>query len=108
MKILLKTLVRIGCAMTPAMLAGSAALAAGTEADFKQAYATAEAAEKEAGILRNRWIATEAALADARSAADKNDFDRAISAAKEAEALAKASTFQATHEKEAWKDLEIR
>jgi hypothetical protein len=58
--------------------------------------------------LRNQWLATEAALADARKAADKNDFDRAISAAKEAEALAKASIFQATSEKELWKDLEIR
>ena len=48
------------------------------------------------------------ALADARKAAEKNDFDRAITAAKEAEALAKASIFQATSKKEAWKNLEIR
>ena len=40
--------------------------------------------------------------------ADGGDFDGAISAAKEAEALAKASIFQATSEKERWKDLEIR
>jgi hypothetical protein len=85
-----------------------AAHAANTEADFKQAYAAAEAAEREAGILRNRWLATEAALADARKAADKSDFERALSAAKQAEALAKASVFQATSEKEAWKNLEIR
>jgi hypothetical protein len=85
-----------------------AARAAGTETDFRQAYASAEATEKQAGILRNQWLATEAALADARKAADKGDFDRAISAAKEAEALAKASIFQATSEKELWKDLEIR
>ncbi len=86
----------------------SAAFAANTEADFKQAYAAAEAAEKDAGRARNQWLATEAALADARKAAEKNDFDRAITAAKEAEALAKASIFQATSEKEAWKNLEIR
>ncbi|MFK4694712.1 hypothetical protein ABIF42_000306 [Bradyrhizobium diazoefficiens] len=36
------------------------------------------------------------------------DFDRALAAAKEAEALAKASIFQATSEKEAWKAMEIR
>jgi hypothetical protein len=88
--------------------AGSAARAASTEADFRQAYAAAEATEKQAGILRNQWLATETALADARKAADNNDFDRAISAAKEAEALAKASIFQVTSEKELWKDLEIR
>jgi hypothetical protein len=86
----------------------SAAFAANTEADFKAAYAAADAAEKEAGRLRNQWLATEAALADARKAAEKSDFDYAVAAAKEAEALAKASIFQATSEKQAWKKLEIR
>jgi len=85
-----------------------AARAAGSETDFKAAYAAAEAAEKEAGRLRNQWTVTEAALADAKKAADKGNFDQAISSAKEAEALAKASIFQATGEKEAWKNLEIR
>lgn len=88
--------------------AGSAAPAAASEAEFKQTYAAADAAEKEAGAMRNQWLATEAALADARKAAEKNDFDHALAAAKEAEALAKASIFQATSEKEAWKNLEIR
>jgi hypothetical protein len=98
---------RLGWAVT-VLLISNAALAAGTETDFKQAYSAAVKAEKEAGLLRNQWIATEAALADARKAAEKNDFDRAIAAAQEAEALAKASIFQATSEKEAWKNLEIR
>jgi hypothetical protein len=80
---------------------------AANEADFKQAYAAADAAEQQAGILRNRWLATEAALADARKAADKADFDQALAAAREAEALAKASIFQVESEKEAWKALEI-
>ena len=83
-------------------------LAAGSETDFRAAYALAEAAEHEAGRLRNQWTVTEGALADAKKAAEKGDFDRAISSAKEAEALAKASIFQATSEKEAWKHLEIR
>ena len=48
------------------------------------------------------------ALAAAKRAAGKADFDQAISSAKEAEALAKASIFQAASEKEAWKQLEIR
>jgi hypothetical protein len=82
--------------------------AAGSETDFRAAYAAAEAAEKEAGRLRNQWTVTAAALADAKKAADNGDFDQAISSAKEAEALAKASIFQATSEKEAWKNLEIR
>ena len=87
---------------------GGAALAADTEADFRAAYAVADATEREAGRLRNQWIATEAALAEAKAAAKKGDFNRARVAAKEAEALAKASIFQATSEKAAWKNLEIR
>ena len=82
--------------------------AAGSETDFRAAYAAAEAAEREAGRLRNQWTVTAVALADAKKAAEKGDFDKAITSAKEAEALAKASIFQATSEKEAWKNLEIR
>jgi hypothetical protein len=87
---------------------GASALAAGSEADFKAAYAAAEATNKEAGRLRNQWTVTAEALTDAKKAADKGDFDHAVASAKEAEALAKASIFQATTEKEAWKNLEIR
>ena len=83
-------------------------LAAGSEADFKAAYAAAEAANKQAGLLRNQWTVTAAALAAAKKAADSGDFDKAVASSKEAEALAKASIFQATSEKEAWKALEIR
>jgi hypothetical protein len=82
--------------------------AGSSETAFKAAYAAAEAADREAGRLRNQWTVTAAALAAAKRAADKGDFDQAISSAKEAEALAKASIFQAASEKEAWKQLEIR
>ena len=91
------------------LIAGvSSALAAGSEADFKIAYAAAEAANKQAGSLRNQWTTTVAALAAAKKAADSGDFGQAIAAAKEAEALAKASVFQSTSEQQAWKALEIR
>jgi hypothetical protein len=83
-------------------------LAAGSEADFRAAYAAAESANKEAGLLHNQWTTTAAALAEAKKAADKGDFDQAVASSKEAEALAKASIFQATNEKDAWKALEIR
>jgi hypothetical protein len=91
------------------LIAGATSvLAAGSEADFKTAYSAAEAANKEAGALRNQWTTTAAALAAAKKAADAGDFDEAIASSKEAEALAKASIFQATSEKEAWKVREIR
>jgi hypothetical protein len=93
-----------------ALLVGAAlsAWAASSEADFKAAYAAAEAANKEAGILRNQWTVTAAALAEARKAAERGDFDQAVASSKDAEALAKASIFQAIEEKEAWKAFEIR
>ncbi|MCP3393173.1 hypothetical protein NLM27_30935 [Bradyrhizobium sp. CCGB12] len=81
---------------------------AATEADYKAAYAAAEAASKEAASLRHQWTTTVSTLAAAKKAADGGDFDRAFAAAKEAEALAKASIFQANSEKEAWKAMEIR
>jgi hypothetical protein len=95
--------------LTAALLVGGtiSGLAA-SEADFKAAYAAAEAANKEAGSLRNQWTTTGSTLAAAKKAADSGDFDAGVAQAKEAEALAKASIFQATSEKERWKDLEIR
>jgi hypothetical protein len=91
----------------PLMAAATPALAA-TDADFKAAYAAADAANKEAFALRNQWTVTATALTDAKKAADAGNFDKAVAAAKEAEALAKASVYQANSEKEAWKAEVIR
>jgi hypothetical protein len=90
------------------MAAGAMPARAASEADFKAAFAAADSAEKEAGRLRNQWTTTEAALAAAKKAAETANFDQAVMSAREAEALAKASIFQATSEKERWKDMEIR
>jgi hypothetical protein len=51
---------------------------------------------------------TAAALTAAKKAAESADFDQAIASSREAEALAKASIFQATSEKTLWQDLELR
>ena len=88
--------------------AGATSLHAATEAEFSAAYAAAEAANKQAGALRNQWTTTAATLAVAKKAAAEGNFDSAVAASKEAEALAKASIYQANEQKEAWKDLEIR
>lgn len=89
-------------------LLGPTAASAATEAEFKAAFAAADAAEQDAGRLRNQWTTTEAALAAAKKAAEAGNFDQAIASAQEAEALAKASIFQATSEKQRWKAMEIR
>jgi hypothetical protein len=106
MSMMLKSILSLALLITGA----TSVLAASSEADFKAAYASAEAANKEAGSLRDQWTVTATALADAKKAADSGDFDQAVASSKEAEALAKASVFQATSEKEtnAWKALEIR
>jgi hypothetical protein len=90
------------------LLAGATSALAASEDDYKAAYAAAEAANKQAGAMRNQWTTTASTLAAAKKFADGGDFDRATASAKEAEALAKASIFQATSEKERWRDLEIR
>jgi hypothetical protein len=89
------------------LIAGLSTARAASEADFKTAYAAADAAEKEAGALHNQWTTTEAALAAAKKAAGAGDFDQATALSKEAEALARASIFQANSERDAWKALEI-
>lgn len=89
-------------------LTAGAALAAGSEDDYKAAYAAAEAANKEAGKLRNQWTTTATTLAAAKKSAEAGEFNKATASAKEAEALAKASIFQATSEKTRWRNLEIR
>ncbi len=100
----------LALALVPALLVAGAApaMAAASEADYKTAYAAAEAANKQAGQLRNQWTTTANELKAAKKAADAGNFDAAIAAAKEAEALAKASVFQATSEKDAWKAEAIR
>jgi hypothetical protein len=90
------------------VMAGPLPARAASEAEFKAAMSAAEAAEKQADQLRNKWITTESELAAARKAAAAGDFDAAIAAAREAEALAIASIYQATSEKTRWKDMEIR
>ncbi len=81
---------------------------AASEDDYKAAYAAAEAANKQAGSLRNQWTTTASTLAAAKKAGDAGDYEAAVAQAREAEALAKASIFQATSEKERWKDMEVR
>jgi hypothetical protein len=90
------------------LIAGATSALAATEADYKAALAAAEAANKQAAGLRNQWTVTAAAIAAAKKAAEAGDFDRAVASSNEAEALAKASIFQATSEKTLWKDMEIR
>jgi hypothetical protein len=104
----IKTLIAgLAIAAATSTLLMSTAMAAATADDYKAAYAAAEAANKQAGALRDQWVPTQTALDDAKKAADGGNFDQAVASAKEAEALAKASIYQATSEKDAWKALEI-
>ena len=90
------------------LAAVTAAPAANTEADFNAALAAAQAAEKDAGALKNRWTTTEQTLAAAKKAAAAGNFDTAVSEAKHAEALAKASIAQAKEQQDAWKAAVVR
>ena len=100
--------IRIFASVMVLLLAGATSARAAGEDDYKAAYAAAEAANKQAASLRNQWTTTASTLAAAKKFADVGDFDKATASAKEAEELAKASIFQATSEKERWRDLEIR
>jgi urease alpha subunit len=94
-------------ALASVLSIATAALAA-SEADYKAALAAAEAANEQAADVRNQWTTTAATINAAKKFAETGDFDQAVASAVEAEALAKASIFQATSEKTLWKDMEIR
>ncbi|MEO6380549.1 MAG: hypothetical protein ABI146_00315 [Nitrobacter sp.] len=96
------------CAIPMLLAAATSVQAASTEADYKAAYAAAEAANNEAGKLRNQWTTAVKALSDAKKAADAGDFDKAIEDSKKSEMLSKAAVFQANEQKDAWKKMEIR
>lgn len=85
----------------------TAALAASAD-DFKAAYARAEAAENQAGAIKNQWTTTDTELKAAKKAADAGNFGEAIKHAQEAEALANASIAQAKEQARAWKNAVIR
>ena len=99
---------RICLAVTCWLFCSGAVQAASTEADFKIALAAAEAAEQDAGVLKNQWIPTEQALATAKKAAAAGDFDTAVVQAQLAEALAKASIAQTKEQQTAWRAGIIR
>jgi hypothetical protein len=94
--------------VTVSLISATAAQTASTQADFDTAFAAAQAAEKEAGALKNQWLPTEQALSAAKKAAAGGDFDTAIDQAKQAEALARASIAQAKEQDTAWKAGIIR
>jgi protein involved in temperature-dependent protein secretion len=85
----------------------TAAMAASADV-FKAAYAKAEAAEKNAGALKNQWTTTEAELKAAQAAANSGNYDEAVKHAEAAEALANASIAQAKEQATAWTEAVIR
>lgn len=101
-----RPLIRLAVIVSVAGFA-SAALAAPAD-DYKAAYTKAEAAEKGAAAVKNRWTATEATLKKAKAAADAGKFDDAVKMAQHAEALANASTAQAKEQEKLWPEAVIR
>jgi hypothetical protein len=100
------TLIRIALVLSVAGFA-TAALAASAD-DFKAAYAKAEAANKQAGALKNQWTTTASELKAAKKAADAGKFDDGVKLAQQAEALANASIAQAEEQKKLWVDAVVR
>ena len=90
------------------LIVGSTGAFAASEDDYKAAYAAAEAANNEAGKLRNQWTTAVEALKDAKAAAGAGDFDKAVAESAKSEALSKAAIFQSNEQKDAWRKMEIR
>lgn len=85
----------------------TAALAANAD-DFQAALAKAEAANKQAGAIKNQWTTTAGTLKAAQAAAAAGKFDDAVKLANDAEALANASIAQAKEQETAWMQAVVR
>jgi hypothetical protein len=98
--------------IVPALVVATAGFATAVRAaaadDFRAAFAKAEAAERQAGALKNRWTTTESELKAAQRAAAAGNYDDAVKHAQFAEALAKASIAQANEQATTWKNAVIR
>ena len=81
---------------------------AATREQAQESLAQAEKTEAEAATFNNRWVPTEAALKDARSALKAGDWDKAVAAASLAQALAARSVEQSHEQETAWRDAVIR
>lgn len=101
-RVMTQTVIALSLAM-----ASTVCLAASAD-EFKSALAKAEAAQQQAGALKNQWTTTAQELKAAQDAAAKGDFDQAVKHAKLAEGLANASIAQAKEQAIAWTQAIIR
>jgi ribosomal protein L7/L12 len=102
-----RTCVPAAAAVAVLLAATAPAALAADQAEFQSAYAAAQQAEQQAGALRDRWTPTEAALKQAKQAADATNYDVATNLAREAETLAKISVQQARAQETAWRDAVV-
>lgn len=98
----------IGLAVMLSIVSFAGAAFAAPADDFNAALAKAEAANKQAGDLKNQWTTTADTLKAARAAAAAGNYDEAIKDAQQAEALANASIAQAKEQAAMWRQAVVR
>ena len=98
----------IGLAIGVSLVGLTGAAVAAPADDFNAAYPKAEAAEQQAGALKNQWTTTQAELKSAQAAAKAGNYDEAVKHAQAAEALANASIAQAKEQAAIWTQAVIR
>jgi hypothetical protein len=98
----------IQVAVILSMTAFATAAFAASADDFSAAIAKAEAANKQAGAIKNQWTTTGQAIAAAKKAAEAAKFDDAVKLAQHAEELANASIAQAKEQETAWTKAVVR
>jgi hypothetical protein len=102
----MRKLIQVAVILSVAAFA-TAAFAASAD-DFSAAIAKAEAANKQAGAIKNQWTTTGQAIAAAKKAAEAGKFDDAVKLAQHAEELANASIAQAKEQETAWTKAVVR
>jgi len=90
------------------LLMSCCATHAATQQEAEAALAAARQKEAEAGKLGDRWLPAEAMLKAAQKALEDQDFDHALAAAAEAQALTERAIAQSKEQETAWHDAVIR
>jgi hypothetical protein len=104
----MRILYLLGLAAVLSMVGWTGPALAASADDFKAALAKAEAANQQAAALKNQWTTTADVLKAAQAAAAAGNYDEAVKAAQQAEALANASIAQAKEQAAIWRQAVIR
>ncbi len=94
--------------LSAAMFSVAVGASAASENDYRANYAKASTAAAKSLDMNAGWTVTAATLKQAKEAAAAHDYDKAVTLAKHAEALAQASIRQSEQQQKMWQKAVVK